>query len=565
MKTNSLISVGLGLLALCGSINAQQNYYHFNGVGLNDHGYGNEVIQTTSTAAPIGVVVAGAAFTAANVPSCFIAKYDNAGNAVFHRFYKINPAAVGSVNEAVGVVEATTTAVPGFGLLCYTNAAPAQTVLIKTDLAGNFLWQREIGPLRGASVAYDATLKRFLCLTQVFLNNTNQVHLVVVDANAGGVIFNRVFDGCGLEDSPVTVIHDVTANEYVCLGNSRSTTDNQVMVSKVTPANVLIYTRIFGDGARAEIAVDLVRNPAAANYTIAGYIANAINTPFFATLDLPGAVANILPANGLAGNNTPRRMAFINNRYMMVGKQVDALGNTNGFLLSATATLAAADYRIYGQPPAAGTEELRDISPGNALTPTLMCGTHQRTVAWLGSAANTSYNWLVFANNVGAGTCPQNFLYSLSAYAPAIKNCTFTEFFLTPTVVTQTNTSQSVTPLDECLFPNMAQPDPTPQQAKPMSSDELGPNRMLSNGTNFAQVYPNPATDALNIAIVLDKGTHAVMQLFDMTGRVVRTESLDDQSSLLVVNVAELPEGVYFCRIHNNAGIITEQKVVVKH
>jgi hypothetical protein len=564
MKTNALISVGLGLLALCGSMNAQQNYYHFNGAGLNDHGYGNEVIQ--ATIAPTGVIVAGAAFTTANVPSCFIAKYDNAGNALFHKFYKINPLAVGSVNEAIGVVEATTAAVPGFGLLCYTNAAPAQTVLIKTDLAGNFLWQREIGPLRGASIAYDATLKRFLCLTQVFLNNTNQVHLVVVDANAGGVVFNRVFDGCGLEDSPVTVIHDVTANEYVCLGNSRSTTDNQIMVSKVTPANVLIYTRIFGDAARAEIAVDLVRNPAAANYTIAGYISGVTNTPFFATLDLPGAVANILPANGLAGNNTPRRMAFINNRFMMVGKQVDAMANTNGFLLSATATLAPADYRIYGQPPAAGSEELRDISLSNVVaTPTLMCGTHQRTVAWLGSPANTSYNWLVFANNVGAGTCPQNFLYTLSSYAPAIKNCTFTEFILNPTVVTQSSSTQAVTALDECLFPNIAQPDPTPQQAKPISSDELGPNRMLSNGSSFAQVYPNPASGALNIAIVLEKGSHAVMNLFDMTGRLVRTESLDDQSTLLVVNVADLPEGVYFCRIHSSTGILTEQKVVVKH
>lgn len=562
MKTKSLITIGLGLLALHGSIFAQQNYYHFDGAGLNDHGYGNEVIASVNGG--IGEVVCGAAFTATNVPASFIAKYDAAGNPIWHRFYRLNAPAAGNINEAVAVVEATTTAVQGYGLLCYTNAAPAQTVLIKTDLLGNFIWKREIGPLRGASVAYDAALQRFLCLTQVFLNNTNQVHLVVVNANTGVVLFNRVFDGCGNDDTPVTVIHDVVANEYVCLGNSRSVTDNQILVGKVTPANVLVYTRIFGDPTRREIPVDFLRNPAVGNYTIGGYIANAVNTPFFATLDIPGAVANIIPCGGLIGNNTPRRMALINNLYMMVGSQVNA-GNINGFFISMTVGGAPANYRIYGQPPAAGSEELRDISQSTILaTPTLMCGTHQRTVAWLGSAAGLSYNWLVFANNVGAGTCPQNFVYTLGSYAPPVTNCLFTEFILSPTLIAQSMTSQLATPLNECLFPNISQPDPTPDQDKPISSGDLGPNRSALDASGVsAQVYPNPASAELNVAFTLAKGQTAVMELFDMTGRVVRTEHLNDQASLLVISVSEFPEGVYFCRIRSASAIITEQKIVI--
>ncbi len=569
MKTNSLISVGLGLLALCGSMNAQQNYYHFDGAGLNDHGYGNEVIQTTSAMAPIGVVVAGAAFDAANAPQAFLAKYDNLGNAIFHRFFRFNAPGGGNVSEAVGVVEANSAAVgviQGFGVLCYTSIAPAQTVLVKTDLAGNFLWKREIGTLRGASVAYDATLNRFLCLTQVFANNTNQLHLVVVDANTGVVIFNRFIDGCGNNDSPVTVIHDVLINEYVCLGNSRTPAgDNQLMLARVTPGNVVTQQLIFGNAGQREIAVDLLRDPAFNGYIIGGYIPGVPNTPFFASIDMPGAVSVITLCQNLLGNNTPRRMALINNLYMMVGTQVDAVANVNGFFVSVTNAFGLGAYRIYGQPPAAGSEELRDISPGNAATPTLMCGTHQRTVAWLGSAANLSYNWLVFANNVGAGTCPQTFPFALAANMPPITPCALNNTVFAPTLITQINSTQLVTPLDECLFPNIAQPDPTPQQARPISSEQLGPNRVLSNGSNFAQVYPNPASDALQVAVVLEKGTHGVMELFDMTGRAVRTETLDDQSSLLVVNVADLPEGVYFCRIHSSAGILTEQKVVVKH
>lgn len=565
MKTNSLISVGLGLLALCGSMNAQQNYYHFDGAGLNDHGYGNEVIQTTSTAAPIGVVVAGAAFNAANAPQAFLAKYDNAGNAVFHRFFRFNAPGGGNVSEAVGVVEATAAIVPGFGVLCYTSIAPAQTVLIKTDLAGNFLWKREIGPLRGASVAYDATLNRFLCLTQVFANNTNQLHLVVIDANTGVPVFNRFIDGCGNNDSPVTVIHDVLINEYVCLGNSRTPTgDNQMLLARVTPGNVVTQQLIFGNTAQREIAVDLLRDPAFNGYIIGGYIPGVINTPFFASIDMPGAVSVITLCQNMLGTNTPRRMALINGFYMMVGTQVNA-GNTNGFLVSVTTAFGLGNYFIYGQPPAAGSEELRDISPGIPATPTLMCGAHERTVAWLGSAANLNYNWLVFANNIGAGTCPQSFPFALAANMPPITPCTLNNTFISPTLITQSNTTQLVTPLNECLFPNITQPDPTPQQARPISSEELGPNRTPGNGPAFAQVYPNPAGDVLNIAIVAEKGMHTTMELYDMTGRIVRTESFDDQSSLFVVPVAELPEGVYFCRIYNANSIITEQKVIVKH
>lgn len=543
MKTKSLITIGLALLTLGGTIRAQQNYYHFDGAGLNDHGYGNEVIQTMSTAAPIGVVVAGAAFTAANLPSPFIAKYDNAGNAIWHRFFRLNVPAAGNISEAVGVVEATSTAVPGFGLLCYTNSAPAQTVLIKTDVNGVFLWKREIGVLRGASVAYDATLQRFLCLTQVFANNTNQLHLVVVDANAGGIVFNRWLDGCGNDDTPVTVIHDVLANQYICLGNSRSSSDNQIMIARVTPANAVVDIRIFGDATRKEVAVDLLRDPAFGGYIIGGYIAGATNVPCFVTITFAGVV-NITFCNNLLGTNTPRRMALINARYMLVGIQVNA-GNTNGFLVSMTTAGAVGDYRLYGQPPAAGSEELRDISPSNVVaTPTLMCGTHQRTVAWLGSAAGLSYNWLVFANNLGAGTCPLNFPFTLSSYAPPSILCTLTSTFIGPTLITQSNSTQTVTPLDECTNPNR------------LPGQNAGSN-------SLAQVYPNPASNELNVALVLAQGETAVLELFDMTGRLVRTEQLGNQSSNFIFSVSELPEGVYFCKIRNGSELISEQKIVI--
>jgi Secretion system C-terminal sorting domain len=548
MKTKLLTTVGLAALFLSANVQAQvQNYYHFNGAGLNDRGSGNEIIQTASPTAPIGMVVGGAAFTAANVPSAFIAKYNNAGVAVFHRFFRLNAAPAGSVCEAVSVVEATTTAVHGFGLLCYTNAAPAQTVLIKTDVNGNFLWKREIGTLRGASVAYDAALQRFLCLTQTFTQGTNQIHLVVVNANTGVILFDRYFDGCQGDDTPVTVIHDTALNEYVLLGTSRNLASNdvQIMVVRVTTAGALVYIRTFGDPSRSEIATDLLRNPAAAEFTIGGYIPGTPNIPFFAKLTVAGAAANIFPC-AVPGDNISRRMAFINGQYMMVGRQTDALGNVNAFLISVTTAYAPVNYRIYGQPPIAGSEEFNDISRGTvAALPTLICGRHQRLVAWLGSPAGTAYNWVVTANNLGIGTCPINNAFVNTTYAPPIVACNFFEALISPTLTTQVNTAQAVTALNECT----------------------NPNRLAGTQDADAQalLYPNPANNELITEIELSENETAELVLIDMTGRIVRTESLGNQSGRITQNVSDLPEGIYLCIIRTADRTLLEQKVVISH
>lgn len=548
MNTKLLTKVGLAALLLGGTLQAQiQFYYHFN-PGSFDRGRGNEIIQTTSTTAPIGMVVAGAAFSSTNVPSAFIAKYNNAGAPVFHRFYSLNAPVAGNVCEAVSIVESPNTATPGFGMLCYTNAAPAQTVLIKTDVNGNFLWKREIGPLRGASVAYDATLQRFLCLTQIFTQGTNQIQLVVVNANTGAIVFNRYFDGCQGDDTPVTVIHDTGINEYVCLGNSRNLAsgDSQIMLVRVTTGGVLTYIRTFGDPGRREFATDLLRNPAAAEYTIGGYIGGTPNLPFFASITLAGAAPVIYPSNGLPGDNLSRRMALVGGNYVMVGRQIDAAGNVNGFIVGVNAAYAPLGYRLYGQPPVAGSEELIDVSLGSvAATPTIMCGQHQRTVAWLGSPAGASYNWVVTANAAGAGTCPINFGFTNFNYAPAVVNCTFFEASIAPTLVAQASIAQTATALNECTNPNRL--------------------AAVEDNAQVALLYPNPANQQLITEITLSENETAELVLMDMTGRVVKTETLGNQSGRIETQVSDLPEGIYLCIIQTASRKLLEQKVVITH
>ncbi|MGL5888480.1 MAG: T9SS type A sorting domain-containing protein, partial [Bacteroidia bacterium] len=169
----------------------------------------------------------------------------------------------------------------------------------------------------------------------------------------------------------------------------------------------------------------------------------------------------------------------------------------------------------------------------------------QRTVAWLGSPANTLYNWVVTANNLGTGTCPQNIVYTNFSYIPPIVNCTFNGTSCIPTLTAQVNATQLVTPLNECVNPNRL----------------AGTSAIAS----LAQLYPNPANNELIAEIELSENETAELVLIDMTGRVVRTESLGNQSGRITQNVSDMPEGIYLCIIRTADRTLLEQKVVISH
>lgn len=65
-------------------------------------------------------------------------------------------------------------------------------------------------------------------------------------------------------------------------------------------------------------------------------------------------------------------------------------------------------------------------------------------------------------------------------------------------------------------------------------------------------IYPNPSSTKLYFNVKLDVYTITVL---DLTGKVVKT--INPKSNY--VNVAELVNGIYFVRLLNNDGAITEK------
>ena len=75
-----------------------------------------------------------------------------------------------------------------------------------------------------------------------------------------------------------------------------------------------------------------------------------------------------------------------------------------------------------------------------------------------------------------------------------------------------------------------------------------------------ARVYPNPATDVLNIEIDRYEG-HPTAQLCDMTGRMLQYASVDD-SRIFRFNTSQLAAGTYIVMITDNGRLLNSKQVI---
>ncbi|MDN5627807.1 MAG: T9SS type A sorting domain-containing protein, partial [Weeksellaceae bacterium] len=72
------------------------------------------------------------------------------------------------------------------------------------------------------------------------------------------------------------------------------------------------------------------------------------------------------------------------------------------------------------------------------------------------------------------------------------------------------------------------------------------------------QVYPNPASEVLNIK--LNNAQKATFKIFDLAGQLVKESSSSDQ--LAEINISGLPKGVYILNI--NTGKESVNKKIIK-
>ncbi|MBL7897280.1 MAG: T9SS type A sorting domain-containing protein, partial [Crocinitomicaceae bacterium] len=76
-------------------------------------------------------------------------------------------------------------------------------------------------------------------------------------------------------------------------------------------------------------------------------------------------------------------------------------------------------------------------------------------------------------------------------------------------------------------------------------------------------VYPNPAVDAVNVSLSLNASENTVINVLDLTGKVVKTINLGDVngSKTVAVSLDEMNSGVYFIELVNQNGRQVEKFV----
>lgn len=76
---------------------------------------------------------------------------------------------------------------------------------------------------------------------------------------------------------------------------------------------------------------------------------------------------------------------------------------------------------------------------------------------------------------------------------------------------------------------------------------------------NFMNLYPNPATDVLNVDVKMLGNYDATIEVLDLNGRVVYSAVGYNTPSGFSINVADLSKGLYIVRIKNNDFVSTSK------
>ncbi|MFZ4635631.1 MAG: T9SS type A sorting domain-containing protein, partial [Saprospiraceae bacterium] len=94
-----------------------------------------------------------------------------------------------------------------------------------------------------------------------------------------------------------------------------------------------------------------------------------------------------------------------------------------------------------------------------------------------------------------------------------------------------------------------------------LKADRAGQN---TEGFRLEQNAPNPFSNSTVIGYALPSGTNgAVISVYDLTGRTLRSFNLSDGEGQITLNAGDLPEGLYIYDLQVNGRQVLERKMSV--
>lgn len=89
---------------------------------------------------------------------------------------------------------------------------------------------------------------------------------------------------------------------------------------------------------------------------------------------------------------------------------------------------------------------------------------------------------------------------------------------------------------------------------------------LLSNTTTtLSAPLPNPASGTVALNYTLATGTNATLEIVNLLGEKVVSQSLAANSGTATFDVAEMPAGIYYCNLRSAGQAMVTRKLVVTH
>ena len=86
----------------------------------------------------------------------------------------------------------------------------------------------------------------------------------------------------------------------------------------------------------------------------------------------------------------------------------------------------------------------------------------------------------------------------------------------------------------------------------------------LNKNFSNALLYPNPTIGELNIKLYAPLFTNSTLQVLDVTGRLVKQQSVSANNINIQLDVKGLTAGRYFIKIANSQQVINQSFIVIK-
>lgn len=78
----------------------------------------------------------------------------------------------------------------------------------------------------------------------------------------------------------------------------------------------------------------------------------------------------------------------------------------------------------------------------------------------------------------------------------------------------------------------------------------------------LVQVYPNPASQSINIKNSSETIQIEFSEIIDQYGKLIATQTLHEDNAQ--INISNITPGLYFVRLHTNMGIINKKFVKIQ-